>query len=98
MKHWLCKVFTPWRAEAEFDDGQAYFAYLVRYNKRCNTVRVLLFAVALVMLMAGYALTDTVSYAHPWYTIAIAALIPALLVTLVIGQNEKQLPEDLQQK
>lgn len=98
MKRWFCKIFTPWRAAAEFDDTKAYFSYLVRYDKRCNTLRVLLFVVALAMLMAGYALTDTVSYAHPWYTIAIAALVPALLITLLIEQNEKQLPRELQQK
>ena len=50
------------------------------------------------MLIAGYAMTDDVAYAHPWYTIALAALVPAFLISLLIAQNEKQLPKDLQQK
>ena len=59
---------------------------------------VVLFAVAALMLIAGYAMTDDVAYAHPWYTIALAALVPAFLISLLIAQNEKQLPKDLQQK
>ena len=77
MKDWFCRTFTPWRAAALFEVGDAWFAYLVRY---------------------GYAMTDDVAYAHPWYTIALAALVPAFLISLLIAQNEKQLPKDLQQK
>ena len=72
MKDWLCRTFTPWRAAALFEDGDAWFAYLVRYDKVCNGIRVALFAVA--------------------------ALVPAFLISLLIAQNEKQLPKDLQQK
>ena len=61
-------------------------------------IPVVLFAVAALMLIAGYAMTDDVAYAHPWYTIALAALVPAFLISLLIAQNEKQLPKDLQQK
>ena len=98
MKDWLCRTFTPWRAAALFEDRDAWFAYLVRYDKVCNAIRVVLFAVAALMLIAGYAMTDSVAYAHPWYTIALAALVPALLISLLIAQNEKQLPKELQQK
>ena len=72
MKDWFCRTFTPWRAAALFEDGDAWFAYLVRYDKVCNAIRVVLFAVA--------------------------ALVPAFLISLLIAQNEKQLPKDLQQK
>ena len=98
MKDWLCRTFTPWRAAELFEDEDAWFSYLVRYDKICNGIRVALFAMAAVMLIAGYAMTDSVAYAHPWYTIALSALVPALLVSLLIAQNEKQLPKDLQQK
>ena len=89
MKDWFCRTFTPWCAAALFEDGDAWFAYLVRYDRVCNAIRVVL---------AGYAMTDDVAYAHPWYTIALAALVPAFLISLLIAQNEKQLPKDLQQK
>ena len=46
MKDWFCRTFTPWRAAALFEDGDAWFAYLVRYDKVCNGIRVALFAVA----------------------------------------------------
>ena len=72
MKDWFCRTFTPWCAAALFEDGDAWFAYLVRYDKVCNAIRVVLFAVA--------------------------ALVPAFLISLLIAQNEKQLPKDLQQK
>ena len=78
MKDWFCRTFTPWRAAALFEDGDAWFAYLVRYDKVCNAIRVVLFAVAALMLIAGYAMTDDVAYAHPWYTIALAAVVPAI--------------------
>ena len=59
MKDWFCRTFTPWCAAALFEDGDAWFAYLVRYDKVCNAIRVVLFAVAALMLIAGYAMTDT---------------------------------------
>ena len=46
MKDWFCRTFTPWRAATLFEDGDAWFAYLVRYDKECNAIRVVLFAVA----------------------------------------------------
>ena len=82
MKDWFCRTFTPWRDHA----SASIF------------IPVVLFAVAALMLIAGYAMTDDVAYAHPWYTIALAALVPAFLISLLIAQNEKQLPKDLQQK
>ena len=50
MKDWFCRTFTPWRAAALFEDGDAWFAYLVRYDKVCNAIRVVLFAVAALLL------------------------------------------------
>lgn len=98
MKDWFCRTFTPWRAAALFEDGDAWFAYLVRYDKVCNAIRVVLFAVAALMLIAGYAMTDDVAYAHPVVYNCAGGAGPAFLISLLIAQNEKQLPKDLQQK
>lgn len=94
MNNFFCRLVTPWRASALFDTDEAFFGFLSRYNKRCNTIRVILFAVALVMLLIGYAGVST----QPYYTICVAALVVALGLSLVIAQNEKQLPEDMRQK
>ena len=94
MKDFFCRLVTPWRAGALFDTDEAFFQYLSRYNKRCNTIRVILFAVALVMLLIGYAGVST----QPYYAICVAALVVALGLSLIIAQNEKQLPEDMRQK
>ena len=91
------KLFTPWLAEDQFDDSDAFCAYLVRYNKVCNTIRVILFAIAGVMLLIGYASTESVAYVHPWYTIAVAAMVLALGISLLISKNEKSLPPELRQ-
>ena len=92
------KMFTPWLAEACFADDNAFSAYLMRYNQVCNVVRVVLFIIAAVTLMIGYASSDSVAFVHPWYTIAVAAMVLALGVSLLIAQNEKVLPPNLQQK
>lgn len=92
------KLFAPWLAGDTFEDDDAFFAYLVRYDKICNAVRVVLFAVAALALLIGYAASDSVAYVHPWYTIAVAAMALALGVSLLIAQNEKCLPPELRQK
>ena len=105
MKTGLCRLFAPWRAEHTFDDLDAYFAFLVRYNKVMNAIRVILFAAAAVLLIVGYAVDDGAGgysiaaiATHPFYLIAVAVLVAALGASLVIIQNEKQLPQALQQK
>lgn len=105
MKNRLCKLFAPWRAEEAFDDLDAYFAYLVRYDKVLNAIRVVLFAAAAVLLIVGYAVDDGAGgysiaaiATHPFYLVAVGVLVIALGVSLVIIQNEKQLPQELQQK
>ena len=66
---------------------------LVRRNRFLNAVRVILFAVAAVGLILSYA-SDRKLYNY----IAAGVLVVALGITLVISENEKQLPEELRQK
>ena len=91
MKKFLCKLFAPWTAERFFDDLDKYFAFLLRRNRTLNTVRVVFFLIAAVCLMLGYAFDP-----QPYNAIAVAALVLALGLSLVIIQNEKQLPPELQ--
>ena len=56
-------------------------------------MRVILFAVAAVGLILSYA-SDRKLYNY----IAAGVLVVALGITLVISENEKQLPEELRQK
>ena len=105
MKDWFCRTFTPWRAAALFEDGDAWFAYLVRYDKVCNAIRVVLFAGTMVLLILGYAVSDTdngYSIAdlanQPFYLIAVIVLVVALGISVVMIENEKQLPKDMQSK
>ncbi len=92
MKDFFCKLATPWRAGALFDGDAPYFRFLARYNRCCNFLRVLLFAGAAVMLLIGYAGVST----QPYYAICVALLVIAMGLTLIIAQNEKQLPEEPQ--
>ena len=92
------KLFTPWLAGDAFADEADYSAYLVRYDKVCNVLRVVLFAVAAAALLIGYASSDSVAYVHPWYTITVAAMALGLGLSLLIAQNEKCLPPELRQK
>lgn len=94
MKDFFCKLVTPWRAAACFDGDEAFFRFLTRYNRRCNTLRAILFAGAAVMLLIGYAGVST----QPYYAICVALLVLALGLSLIIAQNEKQLPDDMRQK
>ena len=96
MSAFFCKLFTPWKAEEWFSDHDAYCRFLVKRDKHLNTFRVLLFAATGVMLLLGYALSDAVH--NVYYYTAAGCLGVALVVSLVIGQNEKQLPKELQQK
>ena len=100
----LCKAFTPWRAGAYFEDEAAYCDFLVRYNKTCNTIRVILFAAAAILLFIGYNVSDGGSWSiaaisdHPYYIIAVGVLVLALGVSHIIIENEKQLPDELRMK
>ena len=94
LKDFFCRLVTPWRAQALFDEDEAFFQFLSRYNRRCNTVRAVLFAAAAIMLIIGYAAAST----QPYYSICVALLVVALGLSLIIAQNEKLLPEDMRQK
>lgn len=93
MKQFFVRLFAPWKAEAYFDDLDAFYAFLLRRNKALNAVRVVFFLVAAVCLMLGYAFEP-----KPYNTYAVGALVLALGLSLAIGQNEKQLPEELLEK
>ena len=76
MKEFFCRLFTPWRAGAQF--------------------------AALVLLIVGYAVSDgTSGYSiadianQPFYLIAVGVMVIALLLSLVMIQNEKQLPRGM---
>lgn len=92
MRTLLLKTFMPWKAAGLFAHEEQFHAFLLRCNKRLNTVRVILFALAAVCLMLSYALE------LPLYNyIAVGALCVALVLTLMHGENEKKLPEHLRQ-
>ena len=91
MKSFFCKLLLPWTAAFCFDAPDDFYQFLLRRNRLLNTIRVILFAVAAVALMLGYALDG-----GPYNTVALIALVIALAVSLVIIQNEKQLPREYQ--
>lgn len=93
MGNFFCKLLAPWKAESLFDDPDDFYDFLLRRNKALNAVRVLFFAVAAVCLMLGYAFQP-----QPYNAVAVGALVLALGLSLVIQQNEKQLPPELQNK
>lgn len=104
MRRFFCKAFTPWRSEAYFEDDDTFCGYLVRYNRVCNTIRVILFAAAAILLFIGYNASDSESWSiaaisdHPYYIIAVGVLVLALGVSLIMIENEKKLPEELRAK
>ena len=84
------KLFAPWKAGALFESEADYQEFLLRRNRLLNAVRTVLFAIAAVCLILAYA-TDRKLYNY----IAVGVLAVALGASLVIIQNEKQLPEEL---
>ena len=91
MGSFMRKLFAPWTAGDCFDDLDEFYVFLLRRNKLLNAVRVVLFVVAAVCLMLGYAFEP-----QPYNSVAVGALVLALGLSLVIIQNEKQLPPELQ--
>ena len=91
MGSFMRKLFAPWTAGDCFDDFDDFYDFLLRRNKLLNAVRVVLFVVAAACLMLGYAFEP-----QPYNSVAVGALILALGLSLVIIQNEKQLPPELQ--
>ena len=91
MGSFMRKLFAPWTAGDCFDDLDDFYVFLLRRNKLLNAVRVVLFVVAAVCLMLGYAFEP-----QPYNSVAGGALVLALGLSLVIIQNEKQLPPELQ--
>lgn len=91
MGSFMRKLFAPWTAGDCFDDLDDFYDFLLRRNKLLNAVRVVLFVVAAVCLMLSYAFEP-----QPYNSLAVGALVLALGLSLVIIQNEKQLPPELQ--
>ena len=89
MGNFFCRLFAPWKAEGCFDELDDFYDFLLRRNRALNAVRVLFFAA--VCLMLGYAFEP-----QPYNFLAVGALVLALGLSLVIIQNEKQLPPELQ--
>ena len=105
MKDFFCRLFAPWKAGDQFESADAFYGFLLGRNKVLNIIRVLLFAVTMVLLILGYAVSDTdngYSIAdlanQPFYLIAVIVLVVALGISVVMIENEKQLPKDMQSK
>ena len=93
MKNVFVKLLAPWKASGCFSSEADFQDFLLRRSRALNAVRVVFFAVTVVCLILSYATDWT------WFNyIAAGAMVLALGLTLVIIQNEKQLPEELRQK
>ena len=93
MKEFFCRLFTPWRAGAQFDAPEAFYGFLLARNKLLGIIRNLCFGAALVLLIVGYSIADIAN--QPFYLIAVGVMVIALLLSLVMIQNEKQLPRGM---
>ena len=105
MKEFFCRLFTPWRAGAQFDAPEAFYGFLLGRDKLLGTLRNLCFGMALVLLIVGYAVSDgTSGYSiadianQPFYLIAVGVMVIALLLSLVMIQIEKELPKEMRPK
>ena len=102
MKDFFCRLFTPWKAGAQFDAPEAFYSFLLGRDKLLGTIRNLCFAAALVLLVIGYAVSDgTTGYSianQPYYLIAVGVMVLALLLSLVMIQIEKELPKEMRPK
>ena len=105
MKEFFCRLFTPWRAGAQFDAPEAFYGFLFARNKLLGIIRNLCFGAALVLLIVGYAVSDgTSGYSiadianQPFYLIAVGVMVIALLLSLVMIRIEKELPKEMRPK
>ena len=51
MKEFFCRLFTPWRAGAQFDAPEAFYGFLLARNKLLGIIRNLCFGAALSMII-----------------------------------------------
>ena len=105
VKDFFCRLFTPWKAGAQFDAPEAFYGFLLGRDKLLGTIRNLCFAAALVLLVIGYAVSDgTGGYSiadianQPYYLIAVSVMVLALLLSLVMIRIEKELPKEMRPK
>lgn len=100
----LCKLMVPWKCAHLFQAQDAFFAFLTRRNRILNALRVILFVITAIFLFIGYNADDGGGWSlaairnHPYYLLAVLSLVLALGATLVIAENEKQLPKELHLK
>lgn len=93
MSKFFCKLFTPWRAAAYFDDKEQFQDFLLKVSRRLNTFRIVMFAITAICLIVAY-MYDQVTLNY----VGVGFLVFALGATVVIGENDKQLPEELRQQ
>ena len=105
VKDFFCRLFTPWKAGAQFDAPEAFYGFLLGRDKLLGTIRNLCFAAALVLLVIGYAVSDgKTGYSiadianQPYYLIAVGVMVLALLLSLVMIRIEKELPKEMRPK
>jgi hypothetical protein len=99
VKDFFCRLFTPWKAGAQFDAPEAFYGFLLGRDKLLGTIRNLCFAAALVLLVIGYAVSDIADIANqPYYLIAVGVMVLALLLSLVMIRIEKELPKEMRPK
>ena len=100
----LCKLMAPWKCAHLFQSQNAFFAFLAKRNRFLNGLRVILFVITAILLFLGYNADDGGGWSlaairnQPYYLLAVLSLVLALGATLVIAENEKQLPEELHLK
>lgn len=103
MKDFFCRVLMPWRAAAQFDELEEFYGFLLTRNKHLGRFRNVLFVATVILLLVGYALPSEGGYSiadfanQPFYLIAVGVLVVALLISVVMIQNEKQLPPNLRE-
>ena len=51
MKEFFCRLFTPWRAGAQFDAPEAFYGFLLARNKLLGIIRNLCFGAALAQAL-----------------------------------------------
>ena len=91
MKDALCRLCTPWNAGGQFEDEDVFLAFLQKRCRALGGLRIILFALAAILLIVGYAMPSV----QPYYYIAAAVLVLALAVTLWIARTEKELPKEM---
>ena len=81
MKSFICKLLTPWLAEACFETEAAFRSWLGRRQTILTNVRILCLVIAVIPLLAGYVLDR--------HSIMLLTILPLALVLLTTVQLER---------